>query len=33
MFQDNVDLENLNNTDSNKTFEMLPKFNMSETRY
>ena len=31
MFQDNTDLENLNNTDSNMFFEMLPKFNiMSE---
>ena len=31
MFQDNIDIENLNNTDSNKFFEMLPKFNiMSE---
>ena len=31
MFQDNIDLENLNNTDSNLFFEMLPKFNiMSE---
>ena len=31
MFQDNTDLENLNNADSNMFFEMLPKFNiMSE---
>ena len=30
-FQDNIDLENLNNTDSNMFFEMLPKSNiMSE---
>ena len=32
-FEDNVDLENLNNSDSNKFLEMLPKFNiMSEIR-
>ena len=31
MFQDNIDIENLNNIDSNKFFKMLPKFNiMSE---
>ena len=28
LFQDNTDLENLNNTDSNMFFEMLPKFNI-----